>query len=53
LTIAQVLPTPKEKAEDAATAAEAAPADETPAVETPAEEPVAAAVATEESGDGE
>jgi len=54
LTIAQVLPTPKAKPEEAPAAeapAEEAPADETPD-ETPAEEPVAAAVATEEATDG-
>ncbi len=51
LTIAQVLPTPKAKPEEAP--AEEAPAQEAPAVETPAEEPVAVAVATEEPTDGE
>jgi small subunit ribosomal protein S5 len=50
LTIAQVLPTPKEKPEDAAAEAVVV---ETPAEETSAEEPVPAAVATEEPTDGE
>lgn len=50
LTIAQVLPTPKAKPEEAAV--EEAPVEEAPAEETPADEPVAA-VAAEEPSDGE
>jgi small subunit ribosomal protein S5 len=52
LTIAQVLPTPKVKPEDAEV--EAVVVEKAPAEETPAEEaPVATAVATEEPTDGE
>jgi small subunit ribosomal protein S5 len=51
LTIAQVLPTPKAKPEDAAV--EAVVVEEAPAEETPAEEPVAAAVTAEEPTDGQ
>ncbi len=51
LTIAQVLPNPKAKPEDAAV--EAVVVEEAPAEETPAEEPVAAGVTAEEPTDGE
>jgi small subunit ribosomal protein S5 len=46
LTIAQVLPTPRAKPDEA-------PAEEPPVEETPTDEPVATAVATEEPTDGE